>query len=161
MNVVRPGSKLLIHVLRHFWSALDLQVALFTICFIFKKIYLIVKFILVNLRAWHGWTASTRHQLNHIQYAFFLPFSVTQGIGCYINWCGQSPGEWSKFSLQYIIDLDESVLAKKLEKLGIQHVRAKQMKQAAEQIYTRHQGKIPQEKRIYVTFLVLGKKLHS
>ena len=51
------------------------------------------------------------------------------------------------FSLQYIIDLDESVLAKKLEKLGIQHVQAKQMKQAAEQIYTRHQGEIPGEKR--------------
>jgi len=55
--------------------------------------------------------------------------------------------------------LDESVLAKKLEKLGIQHVRAKQMKQAAEQIYTRHQGKIPEEKKDLRNLSGVGQKI--
>jgi len=65
------------------------------------------------------------------------------------------------FSLKYVIELDKAVLTKKLEKLGIQSVRAKQMKLAAEQIYARHHGAYLKEKVTCTTFLVLDKKLPS
>jgi len=63
------------------------------------------------------------------------------------------------FSLKYVIELDKAVLTKKLEKLGIQSVRAKQMKLAAEQIYARHHGAIPEEKSDLCNLSGVGQKI--
>ena len=65
------------------------------------------------------------------------------------------------FSVKYLIELDKAVIAKKLEKLGMQSVRAKQIKLAAEQINARHHGAIPEEKSDLCNLSGVGQKLPS